>query len=129
MSTNIHIVNSQIPGFIYILRRMSRSHNPSSVDGLKMRGEQQPALVNFLIRSTRHIYMATQHLDSYILLTSKQKFPWLVGRYCSYLLPSQALSTFNLVSTEYRNQGAVSPCTKSSFFRNLVPFEKELSRP
>ena len=56
------------------------------------------------------MYRATQHLDSYILLTSKQKFPWLVGRYCSYLLLTQALSTFNLMSTEYRNQGAVSPC-------------------
>ena len=56
-------------------------------------------------------YRATHHLDSYILLTSKQKFPRLVGRYCSYLLPTQALSTFNLMSTEYRNQGAVSPCT------------------
>ena len=59
----------------------------------------------------------TQHLDSYILLTSKQKFPRLVGRYCSYLLPTQALSTFILMSTEYRNQGAVSPCT-----RTLLPF-------
>ena len=56
-------------------------------------------------------YRATQHLDSYILLTSKQKFPRLVGRYCSYLLPTLPLSTFNLKSTEYRNQGAVSPCT------------------
>ena len=55
------------------------------------------------------MYRATQHLDSFILLTSKQKFPRLVGRYCSYLLPTQALSTFNL-STEYRNQGVVSPC-------------------
>ena len=45
------------------------------------------------------LYRATQHLDSYILLTSKQKFPRLVGRYCSYLLPTQALSTFNLMST------------------------------
>ena len=55
------------------------------------------------------MYRATHHLDSYILLTSKQRFPRLVGRYCSYLLPTQALSTFNLMSTEYRNQGAVSP--------------------
>ena len=57
------------------------------------------------------MYRATHHLDSYILLTSKQKFPRLVGRYSSYLLPTQALSTFNLMSTEYRNQGDVSPCT------------------
>ena len=57
------------------------------------------------------MYRATQHLDSYILLTSKQKFPRLVGRYCSYLLPTQTLSTFNLMSTEYRNQGDVSPCS------------------
>ena len=55
------------------------------------------------------IYKATQHLDSYILLTSKQKLPRLVGRFCSYLLPSQALSTFNLMSTEYRNQGLCRP--------------------
>ena len=58
-----------------------------------------------------HTYRVTHHLDSYIQLTSKQKFPRLVGRYCSYLLPTQALSTFNLMSTEYKNQGAVSPCT------------------
>ena len=57
-----------------------------------------------------YLYWATQHLDSYILLTSKQKFPRPVGRYCSYLLPTQTLSIFNLMSTEYRNQGAVSPC-------------------
>ena len=56
-------------------------------------------------------YRATHHLDSYILLTSKQKFPRQVGRYRSYLLPTQALSTFNLMSTEYKNQGAVSPCS------------------
>ena len=56
-------------------------------------------------------YRETHHLDSYILLTSKHKVPRLVGRYCSYLLPTQALSTFNLMSTEHRNQGAVSPCT------------------
>ena len=62
-------------------------------------------------RDTIALYRATQHLDSYVLLTSKQKFPRLVGRYCSYLLPTQALSTFNLMSTEYRNQGAVSPFT------------------
>ena len=41
------------------------------------------------------VYRVTQHLDSYIL------FPRLVGRYCSCLLPTQDLSTFNLMSTEY----------------------------
>ena len=61
-----------------------------------------------------NMYRVTHHLYSYILLTSKQKFPCLVGRYCSYLLPTQALSTFNLMSTEHRNQGDVSPCRHHS---------------
>ena len=52
-------------------------------------------------------------------MTSKQKFPRLVGRYCSYLLPTQTLSTFNLMSTEW-NQGAVSPCMASAVFVSLM---------
>ena len=36
--------------------------------------------INFVILLL--FYRVTHHLDSYILLTSKQKFPRLVGRYC-----------------------------------------------
>ena len=74
-------------------------------------------------KNVQIMYRATQHLDSYIMLTSKQKFPRLVGPYCSYLLPTQALSTFNLMSTEYRNQGAVSPCRKEPNLQ--FPFHKQ----
>ena len=64
-----------------------------------------------LRRTARQYRVTPWHLDSYILLTSKQKFPRLVCRYCSYLLPTQTLSTLNFMSTEYRNQGDVSPCS------------------
>ena len=75
----------------------------------KHRYKEIPKIYVLLLASNIQ-YRATQHLDSYIMLTSKQKFPRLVGRFSSYLLPTQALSTFNLMSTEYRNQGAVLPC-------------------
>ena len=92
------------------IARPPRDINLATVDGKEL-----PAVAanNALPNGSVVVYRATQHLDSYILLTSKQKFPRLVGRYYSYLLPTQALSTFNLMSTEYRNKGAVSPCSSS----------------
>ena len=63
-------------------------------------------------------YRATQHLDSYILFTSKQKFPPMVGRYCSYLQPTQALSTFHLMSTEYRNNVLCHPVDMCFMFES-----------
>ena len=90
-----------------------------------MRAESNPQnqiiLENQILLESKltQLYRVTHHLDSYILLTSKQKFLRLVGRYCSYILPTQALSTFNLMSTEYRNQGDVSPCIIISLNRQL----------
>ena len=79
---------------------------------LRRRLDSGALLVGGTVCAACSMYRVTHHLDSYILLTSKQKFPRLVGLYSSYLLPPQALSTFNLMSTEYRNQGTVSPCTE-----------------
>ena len=57
------------------------------------------------------LYRATHHLDSYILLTSNWKLRgpvWAVGSYSS---GPPAGGTLVLMSTEYRNQGDVSPCS------------------
>ena len=51
-------------------------------------------------------YRATQHLETYNLLISNWKLNFCKrSLYCDW--------TFVLMSTEYRTQGAVSPCTNS----------------
>ena len=63
------------------------------------------------IRVVNHfVYRATQHLDSYILLTSNWKLRGPVWAVVSYSNGPPAGGTFVLMSTEYRNQGTVSPC-------------------